>query len=76
MKLWVLYDVECDGHIVGIDAVTTDDGTAEIWRAESHFYRTGQFDTDEAADCVSDLFALNFEPSPNNSGQEGKHDAA
>ena len=63
MKLWVLYDVDKNGEILGISAVTKEYGIAEMWRRESRSYRAGQFETDKAAEYVSDVFAINFECS-------------
>jgi len=59
MKVWVLYDTEEGGEIIGITGVTTDPKTAAIWRAEFSVYRAEEFDTDNAPREVLKILAMN-----------------
>jgi len=62
MKVWVLYDCDSrNGQIIGIDAVTTDSAVAEMWQRECRLYGAEQFDTDEALEYLSEVFAMNRE---------------
>ena len=59
MKVWVLYDTDKQGEILGITGVTIDPETAGLWRAESPLYQAEEFDTDDALSDVLAILAMN-----------------
>ena len=59
MKIWVLYDEDEEGEIVGITGVTNDPETAAIWRAECPLYLAKEFETDDALRNVLEILAMN-----------------
>ena len=59
MKVWALYDTDEEGEIAGITGVTTDAGTAWLWRAKSPLSRAEEFDPDDALSDVLAILAMN-----------------
>jgi len=59
MKVWVLYDEDEEGEILGITGVTTDPETAGLWRAEFPLYVAKEFETDDALHDVLEILAMN-----------------
>jgi len=64
MKVWVLYDEDEEGEILGITGVTTDPETAAIWRAEYPLYLAKEFETDDALRAVLEILAMNAQAQP------------